>query len=151
MLQHHRHLIGRQIAVSMSRKCILNASGSQVSRCCKVKQTDQTALRSFVVYPARPAFFTPAYSVSASTQFWLESKVDLMLNGEWGREETSTGNNFTMKLKIHSGPLSELLHSYEEKLRCETTTHGCLVYNQTKAHRNLIETCNDNTVSPNPQ
>lgn len=73
------------------------------------------------------------------------------INVEWRqwervREDTTSGIHFNMKLNLHSGSLSELLHLYEEKLRSETTTHVCLVHNQAKAHRNSIETCSENTV-----
>lgn len=67
---------------------------------------------------------------------------------QWERDQdqTASGIHFNMKLNLHSGSLSELLHLYEEKLRSETTTHVCLVHNQAKAYRELIKTCSENTV-----
>ena len=67
---------------------------------------------------------------------------------QWERvqDQTASGIHFNMKLNLHSGSLSELLHLYEEKLRSEATTHVCLVHNQAKAYRELIKTCGENTV-----
>ena len=61
------------------------------------------------------------------------------------REDTVNGIHINTKLVQHNGSLSELIKLYEQILRNETTTHVCLVQNQSRAYRNTIETCDEST------
>ncbi|XP_026051822.1 uncharacterized protein LOC113038532 [Carassius auratus] len=64
---------------------------------------------------------------------------------QWERVQEETVNGINTKLVQHSGSLSKLIKLYEQILRNETTTHVCLVRNQSKAYRNTIETCEEST------
>uniref|UniRef100_A0A1A8PVR2 Uncharacterized protein n=2 Tax=Nothobranchius rachovii TaxID=451742 RepID=A0A1A8PVR2_9TELE len=66
---------------------------------------------------------------------------------QWERveENTANGSHINIKLVQHSGSLSKLIKLYEQKLIKETTTHVCLVLNQSNAYRNTIETCDECT------
>lgn len=67
---------------------------------------------------------------------------------QWERVQDQTADrlHFNTRLVRHSGTLGELLQQYEDKLKTETTTHVCLVQNQTREYRSMIEKCNVSTV-----
>lgn len=67
---------------------------------------------------------------------------------QWERvqDQTADGIHYHTRLVKHNGTLAEVIKLYEDKLKSETTTHVCLVQNQSREYRSMIQNCNESTV-----
>ena len=67
---------------------------------------------------------------------------------QWERvqDQTTDKLHYNTRLVKHTGTLAELIKLYQDKLKSETTTHVCVVQNQSREYRNMIKNCNESTV-----
>lgn len=64
---------------------------------------------------------------------------------QWERvqDQTADGLYYNTRLVTHNGTLAELIKLNEDKLKSETTPHVCLVQNQSREYRRMIQSCNE--------
>ena len=68
------------------------------------------------------------------------------LQWEWVKDQATGESYFNTKIVKHTGTLAELIQLYEHLLRNETTAHVCLVENQSREFRKMINNCNEKSV-----